>query len=94
MQKKNKEGVAMDIGIKSYIQKLKYEVYIYYVDMPCSVASNLAQNPDGSYTLYLNSRLTCEKQLKGFLHELRHLENNDFDNKNINYIECMNHLDD
>ena len=36
------------------------DVHIYYVDMPYSIKSNIVENTDGSYTLYLNSRLSHE----------------------------------
>lgn len=58
----------------------KSEVYIYYVDMPYSVASNSVQNPDGSYTVYINSRMTRERNIKGYMHELSHIVNNHLDN--------------
>ncbi len=62
--------------MKSYID-YDTEVYIYYVDMPCSVGSNVVENPDGSYTLYLNSRMTHEGNMRGYMHELAHLRNGD-----------------
>lgn len=69
--------------INGYIE-YGVEIYIYYVDMPCSIESNVVENPDGSYTLYLNSRFTHEKNIEGYLHELDHIENEDF--KAINDI--------
>ncbi len=54
------------------------EIYIYYIDMPYSIDSNVVENPDGSYSLYLNSRLTYERNMEGYIHELRHIQNNDF----------------
>lgn len=75
------------MGIKSYIE-YGTEVYIYHVDMPHSVESNVVENPDGSYTLYLNSRFTYEKNIEGYLHEVDHIENEDFkDCNNIHDVE-------
>lgn len=59
---------------------INYDVHIYYLDMPCSVASNVVENPDGSFTLYLNSRMTHERNIKGYLHEVKHLKNDDLNN--------------
>lgn len=55
------------------------EIHIYYVDMPYSVTSNVVENPDGSFTIYINSRLSYEMQLTGYLHEIDHIYRNDFD---------------
>lgn len=65
--------------VKSYIDYTRHDVHIYYIDMPCSVTSNIVENNDGSYTIYINSRLSYERQLEGYLHELRHLDNNHFE---------------
>ena len=76
------------MNISTYIEWVNADVYIYYVDMPCSVASNIVENPDGSYTIYLNSRMTHERNIKGYLHEIRHLINNDLNEcNNIQNIE-------
>lgn len=67
-------------------------IYIYYVDMPCSISSNVVDNGDGSYTLYLNSRLSYEKNIEGYLHELRHINNDDFNSfEDIQKIESRTH---
>ena len=55
------------------------DIHVYYADMPYSIKSNVVENADGSYTLYLNSRLSHEANLKGYLHELRHICNNDLE---------------
>lgn len=79
------------MGIKSYISN-NIDVYIYYVDMPCSISSNIVDNGDGSYTLYLNSRLSYEKNLEGYLHEMKHINNNDFNSfEDIQKIESRTH---
>ena len=64
---------------RDYINYNCEEIYIYYIDMPHSVTSNIVENPDGSFTIYINSRLSYEMQLNGYLHELDHISRNDFD---------------
>lgn len=78
----------MGIETEDFISYSNYDVHIYYVDMPCSVASNIVENPDGSFTLYLNSRMTYERNIKGYLHEIKHLKNDDLNNcYNIQHTE-------
>ena len=77
--------------IKSCISS-NAEVYIYYVDMPYTIVSNVVENGDGSYTLYLNSRLSYEKNMEGYLHELKHITNDDFNSfEDIQKIESRTH---
>lgn len=64
------------------------EVYIYYLDMPCSIDSNIVENPDGTFTIYLNSRMTRERNIEGYLHEMIHLCNGDLTGtSNIHDVE-------
>lgn len=74
----------------SYIDYTNYEIYIYYVDMPYSVTSNVVENEDGSYSIYINSRMSYEKQIEGYEHELKHIMNNDLEYcGDVQYTEKM-----
>lgn len=78
----------METETENFINYNNYDIYIYCLDMPCSVASNVVENPDGSFTLYLNSRMTRERNIKGYLHEMNHLKNADLNNcYNIQEVE-------
>ena len=75
-----------------YIDYENTNIYIYYVDMPCSIKSNVVKNDDGSYTLYLNSRLSHEANVEGYLHEVKHINNHDFTSfEDIQTIESRTH---
>lgn len=63
----------------SYVDYTNYGIYIYHVDMPYSVTSNVVENEDGTYTIYINSRLSYEKQREGYEHEIRHILRNDLE---------------
>lgn len=54
------------------------EIFCYLVDMPGRIGATAIPNEDGTYTIYVNSRLTVEKQRKAYLHEIRHIKNDDF----------------
>lgn len=67
-------------------------IYIYYIDMPYSVRSNIVENNDGTYTLYLNNRLSYEDNLEGYKHELDHINYDDFNcDDDIQTIELNRH---
>ncbi len=55
-------------------------VIIRYTDMPCYVKGYVAEDGDGDYNVYINSRLPCDVQQKALAHELDHISNCDFDN--------------
>lgn len=48
-------------------------------------------NPDGTYSIFINARFGYEAQKEVYLHELRHIRNNDFEKANVEKIERGNH---
>lgn len=61
-------------------------------DMPCSIAAYTIANADMSYTVVLNSRLNYERQLLAYHHELKHIENGDYDKRcSVDLIEFYAH---
>lgn len=47
------------------------------IDLPTSVDAMVAFDEDGYASIYLNSRLSHEKQQKALRHELRHINHDD-----------------
>lgn len=71
------------------------EIFCYLVDMPCRVAATAIPNGDGTYTVYVNSRLSIERQHKAYLHEVRHIKNDDFyKDIDVDEIEICAHKGD
>lgn len=55
------------------------DVVIRHVDFPCCTAGGMVMpNDDGTYSVYLNSRLSAAQQLASLHHELRHIAHDDF----------------
>lgn len=56
------------------------KVLVRLVDMPCSVRGCVVRHFDDDvyYTVMLNSRLSADMQEKAYLHEIEHIEANDF----------------
>ena len=50
------------------------------VDLPVECGGMVSLSPDGHFNIYLNARLDCATQRVKFLHELRHILNDDFFN--------------
>ena len=68
------------------------DVNTVLADMPCSIAAYTVVNADMSYTVVLNSRLNYERQLLAYHHELKHIENGDYDKRcSVDLIEFYAH---
>lgn len=66
--------------------------FIHLVDLPCSVGGYTRQNENGTYTILLNARLSVAEQRKSYIHELSHIEGNDFDTEiQADLLERMRH---
>ena len=48
-------------------------------------------NEDGSYTVFINSRLNQESAIKAYLHAMNHINNEDFERSDVQYIEWNCH---
>jgi hypothetical protein len=72
-----------------------YDIQIRILDFPTTkVTETVTQNADGSYTIFLNSRMTQERQLESYLHAMRHITNNDFERHNVEQIEVEAHQEE
>lgn len=69
-----------------------YDIQIRILDFPTTkVTETVTQNADGSYTIFLNSRMTQERQLESYLHAMRHITDNDFEKTDVQEIESEAH---
>lgn len=53
-------------------------VNLIYAELRPSQTAVVHDNLDGSYTILVNSNKPHDKQLKGILHEIAHVRNDDF----------------
>lgn len=51
----------------------------------------VTENEDGSYTIFINSRLNYEQQMKAYLHAMKHITGDDFQKNNVQSIEYLAH---
>jgi hypothetical protein len=51
---------------------------VYFLNMDTAVEEEVHPNEDGSFTIIINSRLNCERQMQAYQHALMHIMNNDF----------------
>lgn len=60
-------------------------------NLPTSISAYVVSNPDASYTIILNSRLTWERRMKAYLHEMDHIKNGDYERQSVDFIEMFAH---
>lgn len=66
------------------------EYTVEFVDLPPRVKGFVTQTFDDGedyYTIMINATLNREQQIKAFMHEIEHINNNDFDKDNVQEIE-------
>lgn len=69
------------------------DYFVRLVPFPFGVSGvngMVTTNDDGTYSIYINANASKEEQYVAYLHELRHIQNNDFYNgKPIAEIEDL-----
>lgn len=66
------------------------DVYCYMVMLPNKVHEFVVPCPDG-YTIYINEKLDDEAREKAYRHALEHIEFNDFEKSDADWIEADRH---
>ena len=67
------------------------DIFVYYVDKPSNTSEMIAPCADG-YTVYLDVKKDRTRQLKDYLHAVKHIRRGDFDNHgDIQLIEKEAH---
>ncbi len=51
----------------------------------------VTENPDGTYSIFINARFSYEEQYKSFNHALKHIRENDFQKADVQEIEAIAH---
>lgn len=59
--------------------------------MPTRIKGQTVKNEDGSYSVFLNSRMANNQIKKTYRHEIEHIENGDFEKNNVQSIEATAH---
>ncbi|MCI8483463.1 MAG: ImmA/IrrE family metallo-endopeptidase [Lachnospiraceae bacterium] len=68
------------------------DINTIYADMPETIKSFVVCNPDLSYTIVLNSKMSYEQNLISYAHEIAHIKNNDYDKKcDVDVLEYTAH---
>lgn len=56
------------------------DFFVRVVNLPPKVRALVAENEDGTFSMYLNARNDAEQNVESYFHELDHIESDDFYN--------------
>ena len=62
-------------------------VVVHLLDMPASVREAVTPNPDGTYTIFINARLSHNGRLSALEHAMKHIKQDDFYKNDVQKIE-------
>ena len=71
-----------------------YDINVVRLDKSYGIPGCVKHNADDSYTIFIDASLNYEKQHEVFLHEMRHIIGNDFEEDDVQNIEMKNHMYD
>lgn len=70
-------------------------IVLLYYNLPSAITALTHVNDDGSCTILINKNVCKKRQLQGVLHELSHIERNDFTSEEqADLLEKMLHAHD
>lgn len=61
------------------------------LDDACGVPGSVWHNSDGTYTIFIDAKLSHQKQKEVFMHEFDHISRNDFEKIDVQDIESCAH---
>ena len=69
------------------------DIFVHYIDFKNSIPATSTANEDGTYSIFINSRLSHNQQADAYIHELKHILQLDFESRdrNIDTIEYYAH---
>ncbi len=61
------------------------------LNLPATISAYVIANADTSYTIVLNARLTWERRIQAYRHEMKHIEHGDYERHSADLIELHAH---
>ena len=56
------------------------DYFVYYASLPWNVPGLVTPNDDGTFSIFLNDRHPDAWKLMAYIHEVKHIKNDDFYN--------------
>lgn len=65
------------------------DIQLFYVDFPTKIRGRTVANADGTYSVFINARLSYAMQRKAIKHELRHIRKGEVDSDNVVSVQQL-----
>lgn len=66
---------------------LTEDIGVYFLNMDTAVHEEVHLNTDGSFSIFINARISHEQQMRAYHHAIKHIMENDFNKENVDDIE-------
>ena len=66
-------------------------INVQLINCDTNIRESIVKNDDDSYTIFINAKLTHERQLEVYTHAIEHIENSDFEKHDVDKIEFDAH---
>ena len=65
-------------------------IFVRLTSLPSTINGFERENPDQSYTVLINDKISFQAQRECYRHELRHIRNRDLEGRNADAVELKN----
>lgn len=66
---------------------LTEDIGVYFINMDTAVEEEVHPNSDGSFSIFINARISSDRQMVAYQHALQHIMNDDFEKESADDIE-------
>ncbi len=67
------------------------DIGVHIINMDTAIHEQVILNEDGSFSIFINARLSFEAQMLAYKHALMHIARDDFHKYNVDEIEMETH---
>lgn len=67
------------------------DVNVQIINMDTKIPEQIVKNKDDSYSIFINAKLSHDRQIEAYYHAIKHIENGDFEKENADKIELNAH---
>lgn len=60
---------------------------VYFLDMDHAIEEEVTANEDGSFSIFINARISWERQMAAYQHAITHILRDDFSKTDADEIE-------
>jgi len=71
--------------------QFKEDIFVSLINLPDGTNEAVSSNEDGTFSIFINARLSRDGQLRAYNHALKHIQRNDFHKEAIPDVQAIEH---